>query len=361
NLWTDAHVALGVLGLPFQFMYAITGAFLGVAGLFFLPIFFIHYGGDPKKLENSLYPSIEPEEYVGSTQGLDSISINGLAHPDLKSLSPDQISFILVNIIDYQTKHGQLILQIEYTGESQFMTKAVKKIRIADRLLVQDISRDDYGYGETTATAIDKLHEGNFGGFFVKIAYFLLAVITCYVILSGVLIWLVAREKKANANRARFNSNVGAIFIGACMGLYPAIALFFCLVKLLPESFGMMANVFFLFWLAYTVYSYFIKSPFKINKQALIIAGGLGLLIPLLNGIQSGLWFWKSLGMGYTDSFFVDVSWLVMSVITLWAACVVKPVNKKVPPLERAEERPEGFKDDTIISKPVLNVNPKAS
>src|SRR5690606_2361489 len=27
TIWTDAHTALGILGLPFQFVYAVTGAF----------------------------------------------------------------------------------------------------------------------------------------------------------------------------------------------------------------------------------------------------------------------------------------------------------------------------------------------
>lgn len=27
TLWTDAHTALGVIGFPFQFVYAVTGAF----------------------------------------------------------------------------------------------------------------------------------------------------------------------------------------------------------------------------------------------------------------------------------------------------------------------------------------------
>ncbi|MEM0930912.1 MAG: PepSY-associated TM helix domain-containing protein [Bacteroidota bacterium] len=339
NLWTDAHVALGILGLPFQLMYAITGAFLGVFGLFFLAVFFIQYGGDSQKLENTLYPDLANlgrEDYLGPTHGLDSISINRLIHSDLKSLDPDEISFILVNILDYQEKQGELTLQIEYTGESQFITKAYKKIRIADGLLLHKRSIDDYGYGELTGTVMDKLHDGNFGGFFIKITYFVLSLITCYVILSGVLIWLVAREKKSYSSKAKFNRNVGAVFIGSCMGLFPAIALFFCLVKLFPKRFGVMSSIFLLFWLAYTIYSYFIKSPFKINKHALFLAGGLGLLIPVLNGIQSGLWFWKSLVMGYPDAFFVDVGWLFLGSISLFSAVAAKKLDSK-----KSKQKPE--------------------
>ena len=294
-----------------------------------LPLLFIQFGGDAQKLQETVYPSIEMEAFTGPMQRLDSISINELIHPDLELLDPDQIRSITVNIHNYRKKQGKLTLNIQYTGETQFMTGASKAIRLADGRVFQDKTRDDYSHTDAIRATLIKLHYATFGGFFMKITYFILTIITCYVILSGVMIWLVARDKKTYAHKAKFNRNVGAIFIGACMGLFPAIALFFCLVKLFPGSFGMMSNIFLLFWLAYTVYSYFIKSPFRINKHALWLAGVLGILIPVLNGIQSGLWFWKSLSMGYPDSFFVDVSWIIMSVISLWAACIAKPVEKK--------------------------------
>lgn len=113
------------------------------------------------------------------------------------------------------------------------------------------------------------------------------------------------------------------------MGLYPAIALFFCLVKLFPSSFETTCNVFFLFWLVYTVYSYIIKSPFKVNKHALLLAGVLGIAIPLINGLTTGLWLWKSYGLGYSDTFFVDILWLIMGTITMISALIIKPVEKK--------------------------------
>ena len=364
NLWTDAHVALGVLGLPFQFMYAITGVYLGIGGILLLPILFIQYGGNIQKLQDTVYPRIAMEDFTGPTQPLDSISINGLVHPDLELLDPDQISSVEVDIHDYRKKQGRLTLDISYPGKDQFMTRESKGIRLADGHVYYDKTLDDYDYGGATRVALVKLHYATFGGFFMKITYFILAIITCYVILSGVMIWLVARDKKAYAHKAKFNRNVGAIFIGACMGLFPAIALFFCLVKLFPGSFGMMSNIFLLFWLAYTIYSYFIKSPFKINKHALLLAGVLGLIIPILNGIQSGLWFWKSLGMNYPDSFLVDVSWIIMSVISLWAAFIAKPVeNRGKAKKEGSIVKTKGLSGSAKenITKPILKVKPSRS
>ncbi|MEM9528718.1 MAG: hypothetical protein AAGA31_19040, partial [Bacteroidota bacterium] len=131
----------------------------------------------------------------------------------------------------------------------------------------------------------------------------------------------------------KFNTNVGAIYLGISLGLYPAIALMFVLTKTFPSEmtnrFSWINWLFLVFWVGYTIYAYRSKNHFHINRNALIIAGILGILIPVFNGFNSGLWFWKSLPMGYSDSFFVDVGWLVMGIVTLWTAYNIKPLNEK--------------------------------
>jgi hypothetical protein len=97
----------------------------------------------------------------------------------------------------------------------------------------------------------------------------------------------------------------------------------------MPARFDTMAYLFFGFWFAYIVYSYFHKNLFHINRNALFLAGTMGILIPVFNGLHSGLWLWKSLSEGYADSFFVDVAWLVMGMVTLLAARIAKPTHKE--------------------------------
>ncbi|MEM8887938.1 MAG: PepSY-associated TM helix domain-containing protein [Bacteroidota bacterium] len=175
-----------------------------------------------------------------------------------------------------------------------------------------------------------RLHFAQYGGYLIKAIYFIMALITCYVIMSGVMIWLTARDKKMYEHKAKFNRNVGAIYTGASLGLFPAIALFFCMVKIFPlemaDRYDYMTTIFFSFWLAYIIYGYFVKSTYTINKHALYLAGGMGILIPILNGMQSGLWLWKSAQMGYIDSLLIDVSWLVMGIVSILSAIYAKPV-----------------------------------
>ena len=50
TMWTDAHTTLGMVGLPFQFVYAVTGAFFMIKLLLVAPSVVILYNGDQDKL-----------------------------------------------------------------------------------------------------------------------------------------------------------------------------------------------------------------------------------------------------------------------------------------------------------------------
>lgn len=58
TLWTDAHTALGVIGFPFQFMYAVTGVFLIFSSLAMGPVVAsVIYDGDTKAMYRDLGPA----------------------------------------------------------------------------------------------------------------------------------------------------------------------------------------------------------------------------------------------------------------------------------------------------------------
>lgn len=329
NLWTDAHTALGVIGLPFQLMYAVTGAFFGLIILLYIPFLTILYDGDQEKMFEIFRPAASNME-VPPVADVDKVSINTLVSSAIAEFDPSELDFVSVQVKDYQEENAELVVNTTLDSKEKFMASSITTFRLSDGAKIGYKPIDENKYVDVAPALIGKLHFARFGGYLLKAVYFVLALITCFVIMSGVMIWLTARDKKMYAHKAKFNQNVGAIYLGACMGLFPSIALFFCMVKLFPlemaNRYDIMPGIFFGFWLAYIIYSYFIKSTYKINQHALYLAGVMGLLIPGLNGLQSGLWFWKSFQMGYLDSFFIDTSWLVMGVTSILCAFYAKPV-----------------------------------
>lgn len=363
NLWTDAHTALGILGLPFQFMYAVTGTLFGL-GAVILPLATLLFG-NPAKATEILVPFIKTYELHGETN--DRVPINPLVQDVLSKIPEEEIQKFQMIVKSYGDKNAHLDIIIDTETREDFVGQAYAVYSLTDGRLVSKERHAESSFKTASYNYFIKLHFGDFGGYLLKGTYFLLALISCFVIITGVMIWLTAREKKMYANKAKFNRNVGAIYLGACLGLYPAIALLFIIAKVLPFEmegrFDIINYVFFGFWLAFTTYAFFIKDNFKINKHSMILAGVFGLAIPMINGLTTGLWPWKSLADGYVDTFFIDISWLILAVITLIITFTMSPAGKRKSlaeitgqprgnnPKEKSATRPK-----IAVNEPVLNI-----
>lgn len=329
NLWTDAHTALGILGIPFQFMYAVTGTFFGL-GIVVFPVAMVVFG-DVNKTTEIFLPERKTYELLGENE--QQVCIAPLVEETVKDISADEMKRFRVMIKSYGDENAHLTTVVHTNTKEDFSGKATATYKLTDGSLVSRESHKDSSFRTASTEYFLQLHFGSFGGYFIKAIYFMLAILTCFVIVTGVMVWLTARDKKMYAHKAKFNRNVGSVYLGSCLGLYPAIAILFIVAKVLPlemeSRFDLINYVFFGFWLLYTLYALAIKNYFKINKHALVLAGALGFLIPLINGFYSGLWFWQSLSRGYIDSFFIDVSWMCLAIITLTVALKARPVDKK--------------------------------
>ncbi len=322
-------------------MYAVTGAFYGLSAIILLPTLLVLFEGDRDKLVGEVYPAFKVYERSGKPLE-QSVSVNELVNQTFARTDRNDYKYTTVELQNYQDQNAYLTVYMLFEAEKEFYGNAYTTYRLADGKMVAHKSFADNTYQNSVLRTLGKLHFAQYGGYFTKLVYFGLAMLTCFVILSGVMIWLTARQKKIYAPRQKFNTNVAAIYLGACLGLYPAIAFFFCLTKIFPlemaHRFDTMAYLFFGFWLGYTVYAYFHQNFFKINQHALFLAGAMGLLIPVLNGWHSGLWFWRSFSLGYADSFWVDLAWLCLGGITLYAALRAKPTGQLSRVVENVEK-----------------------
>ncbi|MEM8894277.1 MAG: PepSY-associated TM helix domain-containing protein, partial [Bacteroidota bacterium] len=271
----------------------------------------------------------------------------------------DDIMTFSTQIKSYGDQNGHLVMTIQVNTEEDFAGTELVVFNLTDGSVVSRERYNESSFATASLSYFIKLHFGTFGGYYLKAIYFLLSLLTCFVIISGVMIWLKARENKMYATKAKFNRNVGAIYLGICLGMYPAVALLFIIAKLVPftldDRFAIINGVFFGFWLLYTIYAYVIKDYAKINRHALVLAGAMGISIPVFNGIESGLWFWNALGMGYPYSFAVDVTWLISGVITIMIARAIKPqpATADETPAHSLHENQEVESQPEVMGEPI--------
>jgi len=344
TVWTDIHTALGVIGFPFQFVFAFTGVILIVNTVFLTPFSKLLYQGKMDKIYEDL-------EY---TTTIESPFQNKPLHtiPDLQTWVqraqqqwPD--AFLKrVTIKNYGDLSMRLAVEFEAPTHQRFAGTGIIIYDLSNGKIIQQRSPyDSPTYIGAIKSFIYHLHFGDYGGYFVKIINFIMGIMGCVVIVSGILIWLVARDKKnVPAHKRKFNAWLAQIFIAICLSMFPVTALTFIAVKITGNSGqSFIYPVYFYSWLAFTLYYILRRNLNRTNRETLLVGALLSLAVPIVNGVFGKVWLWQSYAIGATDIFFIDLFWLFISVITFMAYLKVvkrhhRPVEKQLLPVQQHNE-----------------------
>lgn len=348
TVWTDMHTALGVIGFPFQLMYAVTGVVLIINTVLILPFSKFLYDGDSQKLYTELgYNDGTTYEY--RYQPLPGrIALN----PYLKQVAdrwPDShVSRIYVKNYGDESMH----IAIEATPNFRSNFAGVGKIVFhpATQSIVHEKSPvGSASYVDRVKALVYRLHFGDFGGYPVKVTFFVLGIMGCLVIISGILIWLVARDKKnIPAHKRKFNFWAANVFLAICLTMLPVTALTFIAIKLHPAADqAFIYRVYFYSWLALSLVYVARRNLRVTNRETLLVGGLLALCIPVVNGIVTGNWLWNAQRMGAMDIFLVDFLWLAIGVVSLIACYRIRLDGKNTEkPKQKAtvEREPVAFR-----------------
>ncbi|GAB3652105.1 PepSY domain-containing protein [Echinicola sediminis] len=347
NLWTDAHTALGILGLPYQFVYAVTGACLIIGTTVMSPaVVTFMYDGDTNQLYEDF--GFNPLKFDLSGDRLSHIpSINDFVDQAGQKWTGFEVKTVQVY------NFGDKNMRIGVEGYTSHNLKFAGRGGIVYDLNGAELQvTDPYletSYQDAAMAVITQLHYGDFGGMPLRIVYFILGIASCFVIISGVMIWLVARDKKHIPEKQRkFNAWVVWIYLAVCLSMFPVTAFTFLAVKFLlpefnPERMNHIYQLFFYAWLILSIFFTLKRDNYFTNKYSLLSGAVLGFMVPVANGIVSGNWLWVTLSAGYYQVFFVDMFWIVISLIALIIALKIKRKtgkgNKPVSKFEKKQSK----------------------
>ena len=342
QIWTSSHTVFGLLGLPFQLMYAITGAYYILSILILLPVVFVFFGGDQQKVINMLRPSsgIVLDEKSPLTNKNITIS------KTLDNIRAQYPGFEIqtVNIRHYSREDA--VLAVYGKDPSYFSGDGEMAVRLKDGKTEVEMMPGKKSYVQSVLYGIAGVHFATFGGILLKIVYFFLAIVTCFVIISGVLLWKEARNKKNYTARQKlFHHRVTMSYLAICFGLFPATAILFIAGRVIPGTLvnhvSFVNNTFFLSWLALTIVGLFWKTEANLTRNYLYAGGILSLGVPLANGFTTGDWFWKTLANQQYYIAGTDLSWLVIGALCLGIAFRLwqKPKSKLAPAVYYEEEK----------------------
>ena len=319
TIWTDAHTALGIIGLPFQFMYAVTGAYFCLS-ILLVPKIYLYDGDRGAYYEDmgTLWPDFPMLEKEENTK-----AINPYINQTLEKWKGYEPTYIAIKNLGNKNMHLQVDGKL--SSKQRFIGFGTIIYHVGTGEVVKENNPFQSDYVDGVRKTVYKLHFGIFN-YFYRTIYFILAIITCFVIISGVLIWLTARDKKnISEKKRRFNSGVGHIYLAICLSIFPITAFAFIFSKLLPESMNAQREslinwFFFGGWLLLSILFWLKRDNQLTNKYTLLSGGILSLCIPIVNGFSSENWIWKTFSNEHYTVFIIDMIWLCLGVISLFAA-----------------------------------------
>ncbi|RNL74439.1 PepSY domain-containing protein [Sinomicrobium pectinilyticum] len=342
TVWTDAHTALGIIGLPYQFVFALTGTYLIISTTVMAPpVVALFYNNNTAEMYEDFgvgggYPMLMEKQ-----QG--PVHINELVNKVRNKWKDFDIRS--VTVFNYGDANMHVAVEGFPLNHRSFAGKGKMVLKASTGEIIEEkdpFNNTSYLDGATNVLA--KLHFGDYGGLGLRIIYFILGLVSCFVIISGIMIWLVARDKKSvSEKKRRFNSWLVWIYLAICLSMFPATAITFVGVKVFVPDFDAsrmtrIYQIFFYSWLLLSVLFTLKRDNYFTNKYTLISGALIGFLVPVVNGIVAGNWMWVTFRVGYYDIFFVDVFWVLLSATALIVALKLKR-QKKSPVLNKGPKK----------------------
>lgn len=329
TVWTDLHTALGVLQFPFQFVFAVTGVVLIMNSFLLIPYKSYVYQGN----EAAMYHDLEYSDSTNYTYAYQPLQTTFDLSKYMRSVENEwkNSRVSLVQVKNYHDANMHVVVQGKPHADASFSGTGKMLLRVRDNKVLHDTAPTAPStYVDKVKSTIYHLHFGDFGGRPLRVIFFVLGLLGCVVIISGILIWLVARDKKNVPQKKRkFNFWTANIFMAVCLSMLPVTA--FTMIGLLFMEQPVQSDIYSLYfysWLVLSLYFVFRRSLAITNHQTLLLSVVLCLLVPVSNGFVRGNWLWQTYRQGAYDILFIDILFLSLSLLS---AIVLLKLKKRKP------------------------------
>lgn len=264
--WTDMHNRLSVWGLPYHLVLTFTGAFLGVAGITVSALAFVAYEGDTEK---AIAVINGPQAIAGAPpmqRPPDYMSM-------LREAEKPGRNFALL-VANNPEDSGQTT-SVLYTEEGILSARSADIFR-NDGEFLEKFGGKGSEVGARIFGAVQPLHYGTFGGYPIKLLYFVLALGLTYITSTGMMIWF-----KRKMQQGQPKPKTEAAWRGMTTGLTLALS-----VGAVLASSGIatpIAAICLTLWAVSLAVIYVSKDTIRLVQGAWFLSAGLLFLAIALN------------------------------------------------------------------------------
>jgi uncharacterized iron-regulated membrane protein len=347
----DVHAVLGVIGLPFTVMFAVTGAFFSLLVVILGPVVFAVFGGEEARLDEAL-TGVE----------LPAVEVAGVPAPmlppaELLAALPPAWEGSEIQRLDYHHWGDANAYAVVDGGVPETLAsggRAVLAATTGEVVASRGPHPEDGTALGRTSSALTTLHFVHFAGRGIDALFFLLTLAASAVILTGNVLWLVERRSKDARATPWAHRFLARSTVGVCVGLVAAIPLLMVASRMIPLDVagrqGWEDGIFFGGWAVLSLLGFLGASPMVATRRLLVLAAVLSLGVPVANGLTTGAWPWVAAELGQWGVVFVDLG-MALSGLALAGSAVWIPAGRHRRAVGRREsKRPGTVASDTRMS-----------
>jgi uncharacterized iron-regulated membrane protein len=336
--WLDAHNAVAVLTLPFQFMIAYTG--IVISGTTFMPAGKLVQYGAGTTAQSQFAAELGGEAKAARTG-------RPMPVPDLEALAArgQQLTGQPVRavVIDHPGDAGARIGVYGWNSEGESLRRlsgtsgmALFSAATGEVQRVRLPGGADGGAAMLAQSAMGGLHMVTFGGWGMKWLYFLCGLAGTAMMGTGAILFIVKRRHKHlgefGGATARVYRLVEALNVAAIAGLAVACVGFLWANRLIPVAIdhraGWELRVFFGLWALSLVHA-FVRQPARAWREQLGALAALCLLLPVLNFLTTGDHLPAQLMHGDWESSGVELGAVAFGIAALGALRHLRNAQRK--------------------------------
>ncbi|MEM7430515.1 MAG: PepSY-associated TM helix domain-containing protein [Pseudomonadota bacterium] len=321
QFWRDAHNVVGVISLPWHFMFAWSSAILAIGIFFIAPFQLLVFEDDLLELFGSELGIIEAAEPSGEAGALISV-------PEILAAAKREIPTITTTQIRYYNA-GDANGSIAVYGtidEGTLSPNAVVTMAATSGEVIAVSNPESATVGATIYQGLISLHFVSYGGFTAKWANFFLGLAGAFLFYSGNILWIETRRKRRSSEQPATGRFLARLNSGVCIGCMAGISAAFLASRVAAELVNrpeIIEITYFGVFLASIAWC-FMRPVAAGTRDLLYATAALTVAIPVFDALYTGMPLWTSLARGHWALFTVDALAVAGAVVFWWLGRAVE-------------------------------------